>query len=74
VHRESGGTITQYGDRSSSDTTFLFTFTTSHRAMLVKLRVALHRRLTWGMVGYAQPNYSFKPRPLRGFAFALALR
>jgi hypothetical protein len=46
VHRESGGTITQYGDRSGSDTSFMFTFTTSHRAMLVKLRVALHRRLT----------------------------
>ena len=33
--------------------------------MLVKLRVALHRFLIWDFLGYTQPNYSFKPKPLR---------
>jgi hypothetical protein len=46
VHQEGGGTIRQRGDRLGSATSLSFAFTTSHRAMLVKLRVALHRRLT----------------------------
>jgi hypothetical protein len=38
--------IAQRGDLLGSDTSSWFTFASCHRAMLVKLRVALHRRLT----------------------------